>query len=108
MPSFLASGHVLINPAEVRYAVVEVDSEGLHLRVAFGSSVAGNGANELRLSGLEARSLLNWLRSDAHFLDSGGTSSACQVELAVSPATKPERQRVFFRERVQLRAAVGA
>jgi hypothetical protein len=60
----------LINPAMLAFAAVENDSEGTGLRLVF----AGQGERaqcELRLSGMEARSVLRWLRSNAHFLDAG-------------------------------------
>jgi hypothetical protein len=74
MKSFLSAGDVLINVRHLSYAVVETDSEGLHLRLGLGDpSVSTSG--ELRLSGLEARSVLRWLRDNSEFLDSGGSFS---------------------------------
>jgi hypothetical protein len=73
MKTFLAAGDILINPRQLSYAVVETDSEGLHLRLGFADR-AGGAPGELRLSGLEARAVLRWLRHNAEFLDSGGFS----------------------------------
>jgi|GEM_PF-3749291 len=74
MSMFLSAGNVLINPAMLSYAIVETDSEGLHLRLRF-SEPEGTKSDELRLTGLEARSVLRWLRSHTDFLDSGGSST---------------------------------
>ncbi len=69
MKPFLAAGDVLINPALLAFALVETDSEGP--RVHLGFSGAGGAMRELRLGGLEARSVIRWLRSHAEFLDAG-------------------------------------
>jgi hypothetical protein len=56
------------------FAALESDSEGTGLRLVF----AGQGDRaqcELRLSGMEARSVLRWLRSNAQFLDAGAAPS---------------------------------
>ena len=70
MKSFLAAGDVLINPALLAYAAVETDSDGTQLRLGFAGQ-AGATQCEIRLDGLEARSVLRWLRTNAEFLDSG-------------------------------------
>jgi hypothetical protein len=67
---FLAAGDVLVNPALIAYANVETDSEGVRLRLGFAGQ-AGIPQSELELHGLEARSVLRWLRTHAEFLDSG-------------------------------------
>jgi hypothetical protein len=68
--SFVAAGDVLINPALIAYATVDMDTEGPRLRLGFaGASGAPNG--EVVLGGLEARSMLRWLRTNSEFLDSG-------------------------------------
>jgi hypothetical protein len=68
--SFLAAGDVLINPALLAYATVETDTDGQQVRLGF-AGVAGGMPGELTLRGLEARSVLRWLRTRAEFLDSG-------------------------------------
>lgn len=68
--SFLAAGDTLINPALLAYASVETDSDGIQVRLGFAGGPAG-AASELKLQGLEARSVLRWLRTRAEFLDSG-------------------------------------
>src|SRR6185312_8797599 len=73
MKGFLAAGDVLINPALLAYAAVETDSDGLQLRLGFAGQ-AGAPQCELRLEGLEARSVLRWLRTNSEFLDAGSTS----------------------------------
>jgi hypothetical protein len=73
MEGFLAAGDVLINPALLAYAAVETDSDGLQLRLGFAGQ-AGTPECELRLEGLEARSVLRWLRTHSEFLDAGSTS----------------------------------
>jgi hypothetical protein len=70
MKSFLAAGDVLINPSLLAYAVVETDSDGPQLRLGF-SGQAGDARCEVRLTGLEARSVLRWLRVNSEFLDAG-------------------------------------
>jgi hypothetical protein len=70
MKSFLAAGDVLINPALLAYASVETDTDGIQLRLGF-AGPSTSGPRELRLTGLEARSVLRWLRTHAEFLDSG-------------------------------------
>ncbi|WP_422927149.1 hypothetical protein [Singulisphaera sp. PoT] len=77
MSRFLSAGDVLINPDTLTYAIVETDSEGLHLRLGFkqGEATSPAPAGELRLTGLEARTVLRWLRSHAEFLDAGGTAT---------------------------------
>ncbi|MFO0956646.1 MAG: hypothetical protein U0800_04160 [Isosphaeraceae bacterium] len=52
------------------FAAVETDSEGIQLRLGFAGH-GGQSPREIRLCGLEARSVLRWLRSNAEFLDSG-------------------------------------
>jgi hypothetical protein len=71
MKPFLASGDFLFNPSLLSYAVVETDTEGLNLRLGF-LGTADAAASEVRLGGLEARSVLRWLRRNAEFLDQGG------------------------------------
>jgi len=73
MKGFLAAGDVLINPALLAYAAVETDSDGLQLRLGF-TGPAGSPQCEIRLEGLEARSVLRWLRTNSEFLDAGSTS----------------------------------
>ncbi len=73
MKPFLAAGEVLINPSLLAFAVVETDSEGPAVRLVFAGS-AGDSPLELALSGLEARSVIRWLRSHAEFLDAGTPS----------------------------------
>jgi hypothetical protein len=73
MKTFLAAGEYLINPALLAYAVTETDSEGLQLRLGFAGSV-GAAPVEVLLKGLEARSVLRWLRTHAEFLDAGSPS----------------------------------
>lgn len=73
MKTFLAAGDVVLNPGLVAYAVIETDSEGPSVRLGF-TGPAGLAPNEMRLSGLEARSVLRWLRTNAEFLDAGGPS----------------------------------
>jgi hypothetical protein len=70
MKIFLAAGDVLINPALLAYAVVETDSDGAQLRLGFAGQ-AGSAHTEVKLAGLEARSVLRWLRTNAEFLDAG-------------------------------------
>lgn len=85
--SFLAAGDVLINPALIAYAAVETDSEGAHLRLGFAGQ-AGTPQAEVVLEGLEARSILRWLRGNAEFLDSGPprpASSAARPRLLREP-----------------------
>jgi hypothetical protein len=72
MKGFLAAGDVLINPALLAYATVETDSDGLQLRLGFAGQ-AGAPQCEIRLEGLEARSVLRWLRSNTEFLDAGSS-----------------------------------
>jgi hypothetical protein len=72
MKGFLAAGDVLINPALLAYAAVETDSDGLQLRLGFAGQ-AGAPQCEIRLEGLEARSVLRWLRSNTEFLDAGSS-----------------------------------
>ncbi|MDR3637700.1 MAG: hypothetical protein P4L84_28090, partial [Isosphaeraceae bacterium] len=67
MTTLLEAGGVLINPAALHYAVVETDSEGLGLRLGFAES--GGTPGELRLTGLEARTVLRWLRRNAEVRD---------------------------------------
>ena len=73
MKTFLAVGDILLNPELLAYAVIETDSEGPSVRLGF-TGPAGVAPNEMLLSGLEARSVLRWLRTNAEFLDSGGPS----------------------------------
>jgi hypothetical protein len=73
MKGFLAAGDVLINPALLAYAAVETDSDGLRLRLGFAGQ-ANSPQCEIRLEGLEARSVLRWLRTNSEFLDAGTTS----------------------------------
>lgn len=73
MKTFLSAGDVLINPSLVAYAFVEVNSEGPRLRLGF-SGRDGDADGELQLTGLEARSVLRWLRTIAEFLDAGSPS----------------------------------
>ena len=65
---FLAAGDVLINPALIAYATVETDTEGYRLRLGFAGPT---GTPEIVVEGLEARSILRWLRQHAEFLDAG-------------------------------------
>jgi hypothetical protein len=60
----------LINPALIAYTAVETDSEGPRLRLGFAGQ-AGMPQSEIILGGIEARSILRYLRSNAEFLDSG-------------------------------------
>jgi hypothetical protein len=71
MKNFLATGDVLLNPELLAYAVIETDSEGQRVRLGC-TGLAGVALNEMLLSGLEARSVLRWLRTNAEFLDAGG------------------------------------
>ncbi len=71
---FLAAGDLVINPGLLAYAVVETDTEGPHLRLGF-TSPASSTPGEILLSGLEARSVLRWLRTNAEFLDAGSPPS---------------------------------
>jgi len=73
MKPFLAAGDLLINPGLLAYAVVETDTEGPQLRLGF-TGPAGSTPGEILLSGLEARSVLRWLRTNAEFLDAGSPS----------------------------------
>ena len=73
MKTFLAAGDILLNPELLAYAVIETDSDGPSVRLGF-TGLAGVAPNEMLLSGLEARSVLRWLRTNAEFLDSGGPS----------------------------------
>lgn len=73
MKGFLAAGDVLINPALLAYAAVETDSDGLQLRLGFAGQAEAPQC-EIRLEGLEARSVLRWLRSNTEFLDAGSTT----------------------------------
>jgi len=73
MKTFLAAGDVLLNPELLAYAVIETDSEGQSVRLGF-TGLAGSAPNEMLLTGLEARSVLRWLRTNAEFLDAGGPS----------------------------------
>jgi hypothetical protein len=73
MKSFLAAGDVLLNPQLLAYAVVENDSEGQQLRLGL-VGTAGGGPSEMLLTGLEARSVIRWLRTNAEYLDAGGPS----------------------------------
>jgi hypothetical protein len=68
--SFIAAGDILINPALLAYATVQADSEGMALCLGFAGQVGPT--QEVRLTGLEARSVLRWLRKNAEFLDAGG------------------------------------
>lgn len=70
MKTFIAAGDVLINPSLLAYVNVETDSDGTQLRLGFAGQSGGVPA-EVRLEGLEARSVLRWLRSNSEFLDSG-------------------------------------
>lgn len=86
--SFLAAGDVVINPALIAYAAVETDSEGPQLRLGF----AGQGGvpdAEVVLAGIEARSVLRWLRSNSEFLDSG-TTAGSGLRVGRSPLTRGE------------------
>jgi hypothetical protein len=74
MKTFLAAGDILLNPELLAYAVIETDSEGQQVRLGF-TGLAGAAPSEMLLTGLEARSVLRWLRTNAEFLDSGGPSS---------------------------------
>ncbi len=73
MKTFLAAGDILLNPELLAYAVIETDSEGQRVRLGF-TGLAGAAPSEMLLSGLEARSVLRWLRTNAEFLDAGGPS----------------------------------
>ncbi len=73
--SFLAAGDFVINPALIAYAFVENDSEAPRLRLGFAGQ-AGTPLSEVVLCGLDARSILRWLRSNAVFVDSGPHSGA--------------------------------
>ena len=73
MKGFLSAGDVLINPSLLAYAAVETDSDGLQLRLGFAGQ-AGGPECEIRLAGLEARSVLRWLRTNSEFLDAGSPS----------------------------------
>jgi hypothetical protein len=79
--SFIAAGDVLINPALVAYATVQSDTEGVTLCLGFAGQVGG--AQEIRLKGLEARSVLRWLRKNAEFLDAGGSGISPGYEATV-------------------------
>jgi hypothetical protein len=68
--SFLAAGDVVINPSQIAYASIETNTEGIQLRLGFAGLSGAPGA-ELVLEGIEARSVLRWLRHNAEFLDSG-------------------------------------
>ncbi len=105
MIPILAAGDVLINPANLTYAVVEMDSEGLHLRLGFANP--SGGPSELRLTGVEARSVLGWLRSQAEHLDSGPVSSRLSSVVSPDRFSRATSSRPFFRERIPLRTAVG-
>lgn len=73
MSRYVSAGDFLFDPEQLAFAFVEVDSEGLHVRLGFtGRCEAGTGANEIRLDGIEARGVLRWLRGNADFLDQGG------------------------------------
>jgi hypothetical protein len=72
MARYLAAGDVLINPDLLAYAVVETDSDGLQLRLGL-LAPGGGSPSEVRLGGLEARSVLKWLRAHTEFLDAGGS-----------------------------------
>jgi hypothetical protein len=65
---FLAAGNVLINPALIAYAAVETDSEGYRLRLGFAGPTD---PPEILVQGIEARTILRWLRQHAEFLDAG-------------------------------------
>ena len=73
MKGFLSAGDVLINPSLLAYAAVETDSDGLQLRLGFAGQAGGTQC-EIRLVGLEARSVLRWLRTNSEFLDAGSSS----------------------------------
>ena len=82
---FLAAGDLLINPGLLAYAVVETDTEGPHLRLGF-TGPAASTPGEILLSGLEARSVLRWLRTNAEFLDAGSPSARLNRPIsAVAP-----------------------
>lgn len=70
---FLIAGDVVINPALLAFASVETDSEGIQLRLGF-SGPGSLAVREIELRGLEARSMLRWLRSHAEFLDAGSST----------------------------------
>jgi hypothetical protein len=73
MSRYVSAGDFLFDPDQLAFAFVEVDSEGLHVRLGFtGQGDAGTGSNEIRLDGIEARGVLRWLRGNAEFLDQGG------------------------------------
>jgi hypothetical protein len=80
MKTFLAAGDVLINPSLLAYAAVDTDSEGPQLRLGFAGQ-AGSTHYEVRLTGLEARSVLRWLRTTR-----GPTHSA-----AIGPRARSSR-----------------
>ena len=96
MKTFLAAGDVLINPTLLAYATVETDTEGVRLRLGF-SGQAGAPQTEIRLQGLEARSVLKWLRSNAEFLDSGNpthVAARARTTDPVSPMSDPAKRPV--------------
>jgi hypothetical protein len=68
--TFLAAGDVVINPAQITYAAIATDTDGLGLRLGFAGPSGTTGA-ELILQGIEARSILRWLRHNSEFLDAG-------------------------------------
>jgi hypothetical protein len=82
MKSFLSAGDVLINPTLLAYAAVETDTEGTNLRLGFAGQ-AGASHCEIRLTGMEARSVLRWLRTNSEFLDQG----APQIRVDRSPGS---------------------
>jgi hypothetical protein len=55
--TILAAGDVFLDPALLAYAIVETDSEGPQLRLGFARSADASPC-EIRLTGLEARSVL--------------------------------------------------
>jgi hypothetical protein len=87
MKTFLAAGDVLINPSLLAYAAVDTDTEGPQLRLGFAGQ-AGSAHCEVKLTGLEARSVLRWLRTNAEFLDQG--ANPFRRERAVSPIVAVE------------------
>jgi hypothetical protein len=98
MKTFLAAGDVLINPSLLAYAAVDTDSEGPQLRLGFAGQ-AGSTHYEVRLTGLEARSVLRWLRTNAEFLDQGANpfrrDRAASPIVAIEPGPSSCQPRDF-------------
>jgi hypothetical protein len=87
MTTLLEAGGALINPSALRYAVVETDSEGLALRLGFAPEP--NAGGELRLTGLEARTVLRWLRRNVEICDPGAVSPGRGTNCRLPPLAAP-------------------